>query len=64
MKLKIKKMKTYKLEVTKGELVAIELAISLMLQDENTNQRWMDTLIPVVEEILEALGQDPDDWQL
>lgn len=64
MKIKIKKTKTYKLEVTKGELVAIELAISLMLQDENTNQRWMDTLIPVVEEILEALGQDPDDWQL
>lgn len=64
MKLKVKKTKTYKIEVTREELTAIELAISLMLQNEETHPRWVDTLLPVVEEMLEALGQDPGDWQL
>lgn len=64
MKLKTKTTKTYKLEVTKEELISMKLAISLMLQKENTHQRWVDSLLPIVEEMLEALGQDQDDWQL
>ena len=64
MNLKVKKTKTYKLEMTREELVAVELAVSLMLQNEYTHKRWVDTLIPVVEEMLEALGKDPDDWRL
>lgn len=53
--------KDYTLEMSHEELVCIQLAIALLLEDEVTHERWKTTLQPVNEQMREILRMEDCD---
>lgn len=53
--------KNYIVEISYEELVCIQLAIGLLLEDKITHKRWVKTLKPINKQMREILGMEDCD---
>lgn len=54
------KPKNYTLQISHEELVSIQLAIEVFLEEKITHKRWRKSLTPVSELMREILGMEDD----